>query len=104
MSDIKDVAPARVVLKDWINDLHQHRHGSGEKKAWPVEDGGSFLAIVQRAWSDSSRLIEDSTKFLQQISLIPSDASQHHLQEKWCSVKTQASLLNGPSLHHSGEE
>ena len=89
VADVKDVAPARVILRDWINDLYQHRHGSDDTKAWPVEAGGSFLAIVQRAWSDPSRLVEDSTKFLQEISLIPSDASNEHLQQKWCLQKAR---------------
>ena len=87
ISDVKDVPPALVVLKDWVREVYDLRHGSDEEKAWPVLSGGSYLEIVQRAWNDSGRLIEDSAKFLRDINLSPASGTEDYLREKWCSWK-----------------
>ena len=87
ISDVKDVPSALIVLKDWVREVYDLRHGSEEAKAWPVLSGGSYLDIVQRAWNDSGRLIEDSAKFLRDINLIPAGGTETYLREKWCSWK-----------------
>lgn len=88
LASMEDVCKVRLCLKDWINDLYDMRHGlpESEKRAWPVEMGGSFQTIVQRAWSDMDTLLNDSLKLLKCVGLVDDSADLSHM-EKWLKMK-----------------
>eukprot|EP00438_Fugacium_kawagutii_P011181 Skav236378 [mRNA] locus=scaffold2027:89794:98542:- [translate_table: standard] len=47
---VSEVAAGRLQLRDWITVVHQGRHGYPEKRKFPLNEGGSFLDVVQRCW------------------------------------------------------
>ena len=59
-----EVPKARILLRDWVVDAYKGRHGFPQKLKFPLEQGGSFLDFVQRAWCDETRLVQDSLALL----------------------------------------
>lgn len=84
-----DVSPVRVALRDWINDLHSMRHclPEDQKRAWPVECGGSFLEVVQRCFRRPDRLLADSLAFCKALGIIARDATTEDFQKKFLAMK-----------------
>ena len=89
MATIKDVCAVRIALRDWIQEMHDLRHGlqSDQARAWPVERGGSFQEIVQRCWGDMDRLKEDSLSVLKIMSMVDDAADVTHLEQKWLALQ-----------------
>lgn len=89
LTSIADVCPVRLCLRDWIGEVYSLRHGLSEetKRAWPVEDGGSFQMIVARCWNDMDTLLADSLKFLKSVGMADDAADVSFLQEKWFKMK-----------------
>lgn len=58
-----------------------------------VNQGGSFLDIVQRCWSDSDTIIEDSMTFSKKLGLIDSDATAEQFMDKFLTMKDWAAQL-----------
>lgn len=84
---VADVAPARIQLRDWIDQAYALRHESSVPKRFPL--GGSFLDIVQRCWCDESTLVADSLDFVKKLGLIGSDATDDDFLDRYCAVKDE---------------
>lgn len=88
-TNMKDVAKVCLVLRDWINELYAMRHGvpAEQQRAWPVECGGSFLDVVQRAFSQPDKLLEDSLEFCKRIGLISMSSSTDDFEKRFLFLK-----------------
>lgn len=87
---MQDVSPAQLKLKDWIVQLHQLRHGSEASMPWPIEKGGSFLHVCQRAWSDmlgTNGVVNFSLEMLQKMGLAASPMTADQFVEKFATTQ-----------------
>ena len=84
-----DMSPTRLLLRDWIAQVFQGRHGHPEKLKWPLLDGGSFLDVVQRVWADEDLLIQDSITMVKKLGIIDSSATEEDFQNKFLAFKDQ---------------
>lgn len=89
LASVKDVAPVRLCLKEWIVEVYQARHGLPEdqKREWPFAEGGTFQEVVQRAWGDMDTLIQDSLRFLKLVGMVEETADAVHMKEKFMKMK-----------------
>lgn len=86
---ISEVAPGRIELKDWINLVHQGRHGYPEKRKWPLEVGGSFLDLVQRCWCDEDALLTDSLTLVKKLGIMDSASTEDDFIAKYVAAQDQ---------------
>lgn len=83
---VGDVAPARIQLRDWIDMAYSLRHESGgDDVKWPL--GGTFQDIVQRCWTDDSRLYDDSLAFVKRLGLMDSEAAEEDFLDKYMALQ-----------------
>ena len=80
-----DVCAARLLLRDWIVEAYRGRHGFSEERKYPLNNGGSFLDIVQKCWS--GEIVRDSVNFLKKIGLVDSAATESDFLDKHCTMK-----------------
>ena len=90
---VKDLAHARVLLKDWVAEAFSLRHSTEtDHKKFPL--GGSFLDVVQKCWAEDSTLIEDSMKVLKKLGVISSEMSREDFVKKYMTVQELTDFLN----------
>lgn len=82
-----DVAPSRLSLKEWISTAYQGRHGFPDTLKWPLLEGGSFLEMVQRVWSDEDNLKIHSLEMVKKLGIMDSAATDADFQEKYLTMK-----------------
>ena len=82
-----EVASSRLSLKDWISTAYQARHGLPEKLKFPLLEGGSFLDIVHRVWSDEDALTSQSLEMVKKLGIMDSSATDEDFQEKYLTMK-----------------
>lgn len=80
---VGDVAPSRMALRDWINQVYLGRHGFTEKRKWPLLEGGSFIEVVQRVWSDEGNLLQDSLDLVKKLGIMDGSASLEDFENKY---------------------
>ena len=88
-SSASDVA-FRDHLRDWVNIVWQGRHGYPDKRKWPLEDGGSFLNVVQRVWNDQAALIENSVRLLKTLGVIGVDMTNDEFMDRFVEMKDRS--------------
>ena len=86
-ASISDVPQACLELRDWICTAYAARHGGGEKRKFPLYEGGSFLELVQRCWADEDALLGDSLAFAQAIGIIGQDADVDAFEQKFMTLQ-----------------
>ena len=84
---VSEVAPARMSLREWIGQVYQGRHGFPEQRKWPLLDGGTFLDMVQRVWSDEDNLQSESLRMVQKLGIMDSSATEEDFQAKYLTMK-----------------
>ena len=84
---MQDVSPLQLKLKDWICQLYSLRHGSSEKLAWPIENGGSLLATCQRCWKERDGMLNASLSLLQKMGVMADSSTTADLTEKFVTCK-----------------
>lgn len=82
-----DVAPARLQLKDWIDLVYQGRNGYAETKKFPLNDGGSFLDLVQRVWADEDALVEESCALVKRLGIVDSSSTDDDFMMKYLTME-----------------
>lgn len=82
-----DVPKARLLLRDWVVDAHKGRRGFLQKLKFPLEQGGSFLDFVQRAWSDETNLLQDSLALLKKLGMMDSESTVEDFMDKYLTLK-----------------
>lgn len=80
---MQDLSPLQVRLKDWICQVYSLRHGSAEKHPWPVESGGSLLALCQRAWGDKESMLKFSLSLVQKMGFMAESAGISDFEAKY---------------------
>ena len=84
---MNDVAPGRMSLRDWIGQVYHGRHGFPEQRKWPLQNGGTFLEMVQRVWSDEDNFQADSFAMLKKLGIMDSSATDEDFQMKYMMMK-----------------
>ena len=84
---MSEVASGRHQLKDWIQVAFQGRHGFPEGRKFPLNNGGSFLDIVQRCWADEDALIADSLELVKKRGIMDSSSTENDFIEKYLKLK-----------------
>lgn len=82
-----EVAPGRQQLKDWIQVAHQGRHGYPEPRKFPLNQGGSFLDIVQRCWCDEDTLLSDSFDVVKKLGIMDSSSTEDDFIKKYLKME-----------------
>lgn len=101
---IEEVCTLRVKLKEWIVEAYGLRHGSANQMAYPLNDGGTFLDMVQQAWSGGVSngyqydILTDSLTFLKKIGLVDSSAGHQDFLDKFCKMQDKVLGNLHPSL------
>ena len=86
-ASISDIPRVCLELKDWICTAYAGRHGGAEKRKFPLNEGGSFLEVVQRCWADEDALLDDSLEFAKLIGIISNDSSIDDFQNKFMMLQ-----------------
>lgn len=73
------------------------RHGFNESRKFPLENGGSFLDIVQRCWANQETLVQDSLSFIKKLGIIGSEATDDDFMQKYLTMKDQ--IVEKPGFH-----
>lgn len=81
-----DVCRGRVLLRDWILDAYKGRHGFETKLKFPLNEGGSFLQMVQRAWADADTLHADSLQLLKKLGIVTNDFSVEDFRNEYLTM------------------
>lgn len=84
---MSDVSAARIELRDWITQCYQGRHGFSQSRKFPLEDGGSFLDIVQRCFCDEGAMIDKSLDLTKKLGILSADATEDHFAEKFLTLQ-----------------
>lgn len=92
--NVSEVAAGRLQLRDWIAVVHQGRHGYPEKRKFPLNDGGSFLDVVQRCWCDEDALITDSLALVKKLGIMDSSSTEEDFMNKYLKMKDQSCMSN----------
>lgn len=64
---------------------------SGSKYVWPIEEGGTFKDIAQRAWASPDLLLSESCEMLCAAGILDPDATVATMKEKFCVVEARFS-------------
>lgn len=85
---MQDVSPAQLKLREWIVQLYQLRHGSDVAMPWPIEKGGSFVHVCQRAWGDMlgvNGVVPSTLEMLQKMGLAANGMTADQFVEKFAT-------------------
>ena len=82
-----EVASGRHQLKDWIQVAFQGRHGFPEGRTFPLNQGGSYLDIVQRCWSDEDAIITDSLELVKKLGIMDSSSTEDDFIKKYLQLQ-----------------
>eukprot|EP00435_Cladocopium_sp_Y103_P021182 s564_g5.t1 len=91
-SDVGSVCPLMLACNACIDSMYSLRHktdadipteglkqlpldGSGKQYVWPVQEGGTFKDIAQRAWKSPEHLIAESCEMLVAAGILDPDAT-----------------------------
>ena len=85
--NVSEVASGRIALKDWIGLVYGGRHGFSEKRKYPLDNGGSYLDIVQRVWCDESFLVEHSLALVKKLGIVDNSISEEDFLNKYMTMK-----------------
>jgi len=103
-SNVESVCPLMLACNACIDSMYSLRHktdadipteglnelpldGSGKQYVWPVEQGGTFKDIAQRAWKSPDRLMAESCEMLIAAGILDPDATVNELKTKFCTVE-----------------
>ena len=103
-SNVESVSPLMQACNACIDSLYSLRHktdadipteglkelpldDSGKQYVWPVEHGGTFKDIAQRAWKSQDRLFAESCEMLIAAGILDPDATVDVLKTKFCMVE-----------------
>ena len=103
-SNVGSVCPLMLACNACVDSLYSLRHktdadlateglkelpldGSGKQYVWPVEHGGTFKDIAQRAWKSPDRLLAESLDMLSAAGILDPGATVDVLKTKFCMVE-----------------
>ena len=102
--DMESVCPLMHAVNACIDSMYSLRHrksgdvateclpelplqDSGGKYVWPINEGGTFKDIAQRAWKDPDVLLNESWEMLLAAGLLDPDSTSSTLKEKFCTIE-----------------
>lgn len=104
--DVESVCPLMRAVNVCIDSMYSLRHkkpgdvateslpelslqDSGGKYVWPINEGGTFKHIAQRAWSEPDRLVNDAWEMLRASGILDPDSTPATLKEKFCTIEAR---------------
>ena len=88
--NVADVAPARIQLRDWIDQAYALRHESSLPKRYPL--GGSFLEVVQRCWCEEGNFVADSLAVVKKLGIVGSEATEEDFLDRFMGLKERVGV------------
>ena len=80
-----EVCEVQRKLKDWVVKAYGMRHGAAgsEKLPWPLGEGGSFLEVTRRVWTDKKSLLTGSLEFVEKLGLMAPGSTVDDFKQKY---------------------
>eukprot|EP00435_Cladocopium_sp_Y103_P022791 s4234_g5.t1 len=96
---VDEVPPVQVTLDQWLQQIYSLRHHKADdgKMAlfpWPVEHGGTFLEIAQRAWGDGDRVLNGAHRICQKAGICSTESSMDDFKRIFCNMQAGGMLLS----------
>ena len=95
---VEDVPAVQVALDQWLQQTYNLRHNKADdgKMAlfpWPVEHGGTFLEIAQRAWGDGDRILNGALRVCQKAGICGTESCLDDFQRRFCKMEARCIVL-----------
>ena len=95
---VDDVPAVQVALDQWLQQTYNLRHNKADdgKMAlfpWPVEHGGTFLEIAQRAWGDGDRILNGALRVCQKAGICGTESCLDDFQRRFCKMEARCIVL-----------
>ena len=102
--DLESVCPLMLATQRCIESMYALRHckpgqvatetlaelpldDAGGKYVWPVEEGGTFKDIAQRAWKSPDLLLEASFEMVRAAGILDESSTVDTLKKNFCVVQ-----------------
>eukprot|EP00435_Cladocopium_sp_Y103_P061906 s492_g23.t1 len=102
---MEDVPAVQMALDQWLTSVYALRHnveGDVKTHAWPVEHGGTFLEIADRAWQDEDRLVTATHRLCQKAGMVSDELSVQGFKDSFMTM--QAGLAERDTMFISKGE
>ena len=95
---VDEVPSIQVALDQWLAKIYDLRHNQVDdgKMAlfpWPVEHGGTFLEICQRAWTDADRMLNGALRVCQKAGICGPESCLDDFKRSFCKMEARSFLL-----------
>lgn len=84
---VSDVSPARLQLVEWVGQVYGGRHGHTDTKKFPLNNGGTFTDVVNRAWSNMNDFLSDSMDFVKRVGVLDAAATEDDFMHRFLCMK-----------------